>query len=136
MKRYRGFAVGVILATLAACSAAQKDTANRTLNPLADRQHIEYEAGLERLSKTVCQELEKHTSFGPGQKYADETACVEDYKTTFAKYYSKDTCGKPHGFKTEPFKKCEERAQHWESSSNVFDLAGFLSACSAGKICE
>jgi hypothetical protein len=121
---------------MAACTAANADKVNKTVNPMADQSRIPRDAGIERLAKAVCATYGAHHAFAKGEKYATADECIVDYKNTFANKYTAEACGEPHAFDTAKFVRCESRASNWEASSNVFDLAGFMTSCTAASICK
>ena len=121
---------------MCACSASSVDKVNKTINPMADKTKIPREAGIERLTKAVCDTYGAHNGFGQGKKYANTDECMADYKNTFASKYTVEACGEPHAFDAVKFVQCESRAHNWEASSNVFDLAGFMTSCTAASVCK
>lgn len=126
----------MLTVSVAACGAANVDKVNKTINPMADKSRIPRDAGVERLAKAVCDTYAEHHAFGKSEKYAGPGECMVDYKKTFADKYTAAACAEPHAFDATKFEQCEARAKNWEASTNVFDLAGFMTSCTAANICK
>lgn len=126
----------LLTVSVAACGAANADKVNKAVNPMADQTRVPRDAGIERLAKAVCNTYADHHAFAKGEKYSSNDECMVDYKKTFANKYTAEACAEPHAFDTAKFEQCEARAKNWEASTNVFDLAGFMTSCTAMSICK
>lgn len=119
-----------------ACTASTRDKMNKTMNPMADMTNTPRDAGIDHLAQSVCDAYQDHEGFGASHKYATRAECVADSTTSFQKKYTAEACGAPHAFITEKLDMCIARARNWEASTNVFDIAGFMTSCSAMQICH
>ena len=122
------------LASLAACgdevSKAKIETSS--YNEKVDRQDA-----LNVMAKAVCDRRNEVEPFGAAKsKFASEDECKASVRKDWADAWSEEKCGGVHGPLAGKVRDCRDRAQTWESSSNILDFGGLLTECNAGAVCR
>jgi hypothetical protein len=134
LRRTTSFALTSIGFALAACNS---DTADDTALEPSRASRIE------SLAETACDRYSDTSAGCPGygtasnQKYADATACENDFKQKAENLWPVDKCDNGRIDATH-FDTCVDRAKNYACSTggqSVLDGISALDDCSAAKVC-